>query len=69
MHDLNYYKQIADPLERLKELIKDIDNSDFETCLSSEEFSTGVHEAIDDYDAKCREAEKEYNEKFRSLCG
>lgn len=67
--NIDFYRQIADPLKRMKELVKDLDNFDFETSLSSEEFSTAMHEALDSYDANCREAAEKYNEEFSRLCG
>lgn len=67
--NIDFYRQIADPLKRMKELVKDLDNFDFETSLSSEEFLTAMYEALDSYAANCREATGKYNEEFSRLCG
>ena len=67
--NIDFYRQIADPAKRMKELVKDLDNLDFGTALSWKEFSEAMHEALDCYDVNCREAEKKSSEEFCRLCG
>ena len=67
--NVDFCRQIAYPVKRMKELVNDLDNLDFESALSWREFSEAMHEALDSYDDSCCEAEKEFGKEFFCACG
>lgn len=70
MHDVDFYRDgISKSLRRMQELARSSEDLDLEQALSWKEFSKAMHEALDAYDANCREAERIYNEEFSRLCG